>query len=133
MSSLDAKFDGEIFRKDHPIILSGNRVLASILPVRLAYDSDGYLAGTVIARNTTSGLYQKYDNGGSSGLDTAAAILFGDKAESDFASTGDSQAARGIFGGEVFQSKLTGLDAGAITDLGARSITDASGTQVLKF
>lgn len=133
MSSLDIKFSGEIFRKDHAIILSGNRVLASLLPVRLAFVSGGYVAGQVLARNSVSELYEKYDNGGSSGTDVAKAILFEDKAESDFASSGDTQVARGIFGGEVFKDKLTGLDSAAETDLDARTIVDASGVSILKF
>jgi hypothetical protein len=133
MSDLDAKFDGSIFRKDHRIILSGNRVLASILGIRVAYNSSDLLAGTVLARNTTSGLYQPYVLSGASGTGTAACVLFEDKLNSDFASSADNLVARGIFGGEVFQAKLIGLDSGAISDLKARQIVDAAGDQILKF
>lgn len=133
MASLDAKFSGEIFRKDHPQIIAQNRQLASILPVRLAYTGDDILAGTVLARNTTSGYYEPYDNGGSSGTDTAACILLETHAAIEFASSGDTQLGKGLFGGEVFKDKLTGLDANAITDLGAKTIVDATGVNVLKF
>lgn len=127
---LDAKVNTEIFRKDHPIILAANRHLASIKSVRMVYASaTGYLAGTVIARNTVNGLYYAYNDAGSSGTEVASAILF----EEVTPESGDTMLARGIFGGEVFQAKCVGLDANAITDLKARSITDALGTQILKF
>jgi hypothetical protein len=133
MASIDMKFDGEIFRKDHAIIISSNRQLASILGVRLAYDAAGYAAGTVLARNTTSGSYAKYDNGASSGLDTARCVLLHEMKAEDFASTGDVQAAQALFGGEVFEDKLTGLDSAAKTDLGSKSITLPGSVTILKF
>lgn len=136
MSSQDMKFSGEIFRKDHPMILACNRHLATILPVRLQYDSGGYKAGVVLARQTSgaaSGTYTKYSDSAGSGIGTAAAILFQDVDVSDFADASDTVLARGIFGGEVFEDKVTGLDANGKTDLGSRSIVDASGAQILKF
>lgn len=133
MSSIDVGFSGEISRKDHPMILSSNRQLASILGVRLAYNSAGYPAGQVLALNSVSGLYDKYNDSASSGLDTARGVLLRSVEEKDFVSSGDSQAAQVVFGGEVFKSKLTGLDANAETDLDARTITVAGGTQILKF
>lgn len=127
---LDAKFDGEIFRKDHPIILAANRHLASLRPVRLAYvDANGYDAGTVLARNTVNGYYYAYDDNGSSGLDTAACVLFEDATPA----SGSTMLARAVFGGEVFYTKLTGIDTNGITDLGGRLITDAFENQILKF
>jgi len=131
--NLDAKVNNQIFRKDHPIILASNRQLATLYPVRLDYSSDGYKAGTVLGRNSVDGNYAAYDNGASSGLDTAAAILFEDVPVESFPSATGTALARGIFGGEVFKAKLTGLDASAITDLKARTITGADGVDVLKF
>lgn len=128
----DAKVNNSIFRKDHPQILASNRLLATLYPVRLAFDPAGYKAGEVVARNTVSGLYAAYDNSASSGLDTAAAILFEDVPVDSMPASGTA-IARGIFGGEVFKSKLTGLDAPAIVDLKARTITGADGVDVLKF
>lgn len=133
MSFLDAKVNNQIFRADHPIILAQNRQMAILNPVRLAYDADGYPAGQVIARNTTSTFYEKYDDGASSGLDTAAAILLEPHPASDFASSGDTTLGVGCFGGQVFKDKLTDLDANAITDLAAKTIIDASGIEILKF
>jgi len=132
MSNLDAKVKTQIFRKDFPIILATNRHLATILGVRLVYDADGYLAGTVLARRT-DGLYAAYDDGGSSGLDTARGILFEDVAPEEFVATTGTAVARSIFGGEVFKDKLIGLDANGETDLGARTIIDASSVSILKF
>jgi len=131
--NIDPRFNGQIFRKSHPMIIAQNRQLASILPVALAYASGGYSAGTVLARNTTSGQYQAYAAGGPSGTGTAASILFEDVDVSEFAATSGTVFARGIFGGEVFQGKLIGLDANAISNLNARSIIDATGASVLKF
>lgn len=127
----DAFTSGNIFEKDHPIILACNRHLATFLPVRLAFDSvnGDYLTGTVLARNTTSGYFQRYVSGGASGTGTAACILFEDVAPA----SGDTLLSRGIFTGQVFQAKCIGLDSGAITNLGARSITDATGTQILIY
>lgn len=133
MASIDMGFNSEIFRKDHAIIISSNRQLASILGVRLAYDANGYAAGTVLARNTVSGSYAKYDNGASSGLDTAKAVLLHEVKAADFVSSGDVQAAQALFGGEVFEDKLTGLDANAKTDLGAKSIVLPGSVTIMKF
>lgn len=131
--NIDAKVNNEIFRKDTPIILATNRHLATLLPVRLAYDALGYKAGEVVARNTVTGMYQAYDDSASSGLNVAAGILFESVEADKFPSTTGSAVARSIFGGEVFKSKLTGLDANGETDLKARTITDASGVEILKF
>ena len=131
MGNLTPAFDSEIFRKDYPVVLACNRHLALLLAVNLRYKSDGYRYGEVIARNTTDDLYDSYSSSGSSGLDTAAAILL----ESvDFgAATSGTQAAVAIFGGQVYESAVSGLDSGAKTDLNGVSIKDAFGTQIFKF
>lgn len=133
MSNIDATFSGSIFRVDHPMIIAQNRQLARIAPVRLAYNSNGYVAGRVLARNSTSGLYQNYDNVGSSGLDTAVGVLFESHDVTEFASSGDTLAARMIISGDVFKDKLLGLDSAAETDLKARTVVDATGVNVLIF
>jgi len=51
----------------------------------------------------------------------------------EFLSTTGTSFARGIFGGEVFKDKLHDLDSTAISDLGAKTIVDATGINVLKF
>lgn len=128
-SSKDAAVSTEIFRKDQPLILACNRHQALIRPVRLAYVSGGYPAGQVLARNTVTGFFEKYNDAGASGLNTAAAVLL-DACEP---ASGDTELTTAIFKGHVYESKLTGLDANAKTDLGARSITDASGVAILSF
>jgi len=133
MSSIDAKFSSEIFRTDRKVVLASNRQLASLLPARLAYDALGYSAGVVLARNSVSGLHQKYDNGGASGLDTAVGILMDGLLVEDFLSASDTQSAKMIVGGECLEANLTGLDSAAKTDLGGRSITLADGTVIFKF
>lgn len=131
--NIDPRFNGQIFRKSHPMIIAQNRRLASILPVTLAYNSGGYSAGQVLARNTTSGQYQNYANGGASGTGTAACVLFEDVDVSEFVATSGTVFARGIFGGELFKDRLISLDATAITSLGAKTIVDSTGINVLKF
>lgn len=136
MAAIGANFNGNIFHKDFPMVIATNRSSAVLLPVRLAYNSDGYPAGQVLGRNTTSGLYVKYTGSGASGIDVARAVLFDAHAVEDFDSTAatGSTMGVGIFGGcTVFVDKLTGLDSDAIDDLNGVSITDATGVAVLKF
>lgn len=136
MGSIDVNFNGEIFRYDQPLVIATNRASAVLLGVRLRYDSDGYLAGTVLARNTTDGYFQAYDSGGSSGTDTAACILFENHPVEDFDSTAStgSTVAVGIFGGcAVYKDRLTGFDSDALTDLGGREITGANGETLVLF
>jgi len=133
MANTDAQFDGEIFRKDHPMILAARRDLASIKSIKLFYNASGYKAGTVLGLNSVSGYRQAYDDGASSGLNTADCILLDDHPVEDFKSSTDFVVSRGVFGGEVFKDLLTGYDAAAGVDLKARTIVTANGTNILKF
>jgi hypothetical protein len=136
MSKLDSTFNGQIFRKDMPLVIASNRSSAVLHPVRLRYQADGYAAGTVLARNTTDGLYQAYTDGAASGTGTAAAVLFEAHGAEDFpgATSNDSCLAVGIFGGcSLFYDSLTGIDAAGEADLGMREITDATGVKTVKF
>ncbi len=130
-----AEFNPVLFRNDNPIILACERHQALILPVLMNYQAGGYLAGTVIAANTSSAnppYYQAYVNSGASGTGTAKAILFENVTFSP-AVTAGFEPARAIVKGNVFQTKLTGLDANAITNLNARSFMDSTGAQILMF
>jgi len=130
MTSNFPRFDTEVFRNDRRIIIAANRHLASIMPVVLEYDANGYKAGQVIARNTTSGLWTKYVAAGSSGTDTAVGILFNDRLDMPASGVADGQL---IIKGEVFEDKCLDLDADAKTDLGARSVVSATGDTILVF
>lgn len=127
MAGLDAKTSGEIFRKDHAIILSGNRQLASIMAGRLTSNASDWLAGQVVARDPADSLYKKWS--AVSGSLTAAGILLEDVA----ADSVTGQLARIVMGGEVFKDKCIDLNSTAITGLGARSLVSALGTNILKF
>ncbi len=133
---LSPGFQSPIFRHDQPNIIAKNPQRANIDGVALAYDSGGYVAGQVLAKNSTSGLYQKYSDNASSGVGTAVCVLL-DNLRSDYttAASGDvgTQFARGVFGGEVFKDNLTGLDADAVTDLGGRTYSDFAGNNILTF
>lgn len=124
----------QIFNRDYPIIIATNRSSAVLLPVRVGYDAAGYNAGQVLARKTSDGLFYKYNDAGAGGLEVAAAILFEPLDVVEFGGVSGSCAAVGIFGGcTVYKGKLTGYNAAAGVDLGAREITDATGVTVLKF
>lgn len=136
MSSIDPNFKPEIFRKNQDLVISGNRQTAMLHPVRLRYKSGGYLSGTVLARNTTDGLYDAYANGGSSGTGVAVAVLLDGFAPEDFSGTtaSDSTITRALFGGcTVYKDNLTGYHAGILTDLKATLITLADTTVLMKF
>lgn len=130
--NIDAKVNNEIKRNDFAIIIALNRHLADLQPVRLKNVGAAYQAGLVLGRITASGLYAAYNDSNSDGTQVAAAVLMEDVALEDQTASGNP-VARGIFAGYVFQDKLTGLDAAAKVDLGARTIIDASGVNILKF
>lgn len=138
--NLDAKVNNQIKRNDYPIIIALKRELATILPVRLQRNTaDTFVAGLVLGRVTATGYYKAYDDAASDGSQTAVAVLMDDVALEDRPDSSPSGAAsgtsigRGIFSGYLFKDKLTGLDANGITDLGAKTIVDASGVNILKF
>lgn len=133
MASTDATFDSEIFRKDHPMILASRRDLASIKSIKLAYDAGGYKAGQVLALNTVTGYRQDYVDGQGSGIGTADCVLLDPHPVEDFSSSSDFKVARGVFGGELNEDLLTGLDAAAKVDLKGRTIVTARGTNIFKF
>src|SRR3954466_15293113 len=100
MGNTDSRFNGEVFRKDHPMILAARRDLASLKPIKLAYNSAGYAAGTVLALNSTSHLHQAYDDNASSGLNTAVCVLMDEVKVDEFPGTNsavDYQVARGVY------------------------------------
>jgi hypothetical protein len=129
-TGLDFSTKQEIFRHNSPTLIARNRHLASLMGVRVAYDAAGYAAGVLLARNSTSGLYQKYSDVGASGTDVAVGICYGD-VPADAASGTD--VAQMLVKGEVYEAKLSGLDAAAKVDLKSRSIVDGFGNTILIF
>jgi YD repeat-containing protein len=129
-SGLDFTTSQQVFRKDRRMVLAMNRHQAAIIGVRLAYDAAGYLAGQTMARNSVSGLYQKYAPAGSSGIDTAVGILFNDVLDMPASQTDLGQL---IVKGQVFEANCLTLDSAAKVDLGARSVIDGSGVTIMMF
>lgn len=130
-SGLDFNTQQEIFRHNNKVLIARNRHLASLIGVRLAYDAAGYDLGQVVARNSVSGLYQKYDTDGSSGTETAVGILFHDvPAALDGTSTDVAQV---LIKGEVYEALVTDLDSDAKTTLNGRSIIDGQGNTIFVF
>ena len=136
MGAVGPQFLQPVFRKDFPMPIATNRIGAILLPVQVRYNSAGYVAGTILARNTTDGLYDAYATGGPSGTGVAACVLFESHAPEDFTTpttSGNTQAV-GIFGGCVlFKDSLPNYAAGVLTDLSAKLIVDANGVNLLKF
>lgn len=136
MAAVGPSNNQSIFRKDFPMPIATNRSSAVLLPVQLRYNAAGVIAGTVLARNTTDGLYETYVNGGASGTGTAACVLFESHAPEDFtaAAASGNTLAVGIFGGcTVFKASCPNMDATAETSLGAKEIIDSNGVTLVKF
>lgn len=133
MPDLSPNFKPSILRFDQPMIIAKNRHLCEFIPVELSYASGGYAAGTVLARNTTSLKFQAYNPSGSSGTDTAVAVLFQPMKAEDFPSTTGTAGSVALVRGTLYQDQLATLDAGAITDLNGRTYVDAAGTNLFQF
>jgi hypothetical protein len=133
MANLDAFFSGQIFRRDFPQIIATNVHLATLLGVRLQYDAAGYNAGVCLAQNNVSLLFTKYVSSGPSGTGTAVAFLYAPVDVSDFPSTTGTVLERGVFTGELRDALLTGNDATADTQLGARRFAGSDGITIYKF
>jgi hypothetical protein len=130
-SAIDAEVNNEIFRKDWAAIIAYRRDLASIEPVRLAYDGSGYLAGQCLARVTSTGVFHKYSAVSGGSIDTPC-VLFENVTASDEDSTlSGGSLARAIFTGFVYKSKL--LDYTGASQLSGKELTDATGITVVKF
>lgn len=77
--------------------------------------------GQVIARLTATGLYEAYNNAGSGGVEVASGIL-AEAVDTTSAGTNRATEAAMYVGGNFVESRLTGLDSNAITDLNGRSV-----------
>lgn len=126
----DIKYNAEIFRNDFTQLIAKSIQRLVTMPVRLAYDADGYDAGVTLARDPADGFYKKYDDGGASGVAAAVCILAEDVTAGESSGT---RLAVGITHGELYNDKITGMDANGRTDLGARTYTEADGTVIFSF
>lgn len=100
----------KIFRNssDHPFLVSGQILATETFP---------FVAGTVVAKQTSTGKIVRYNDGGSDGADTAVGIL---GYQVDAAAVGATPVDVIIdycIHGVVYEDNLTGLDAAAKTDL----------------
>lgn len=126
----DPNYKEQIFRKDFTQLVAKSIQRLVTMPVRLAYNSSGYDAGVTLARDPADGYYKKYDDGGASGVATAACILADDVTADESSGT---RLAVGIVHGELYNDAITGMDANGRTDLGARTYTEADGTVIFSF
>lgn len=137
-SGYDAKFDGEVFRRDFKAVIATKRELALLRPVRLApkVGTGDYVAGQVLARYTSgpySGMFVDYDDAGASGRAVATSVLLVDRKSEAADSAASGSLAPAIFQGIVFKDSLIGYDAAALTDLKGREITDAANVTLVSF
>lgn len=134
-SAIDAEVNNQIFRKDWAAIIAYRRDLATIEPVRLQYDANGYPAGQCLARVTSTGVFGKYSAVSGLSIDTPC-VLFESVIAADEGTPGvdaptGGALARAIFAGYVYKSKL--LDYTGPSQLGGKEMTDATGITVVKF
>lgn len=130
MGAGDISFKSEIFRNDFTQLIAKSIQRLVTMPVRLAYNASGYVAGEALARDPADGFYKKYSDAGGSGVNTAVCIL----AETiDAGESSGTKLAVGITHGELYNDKITGMDANGRTDLGARTYTEADGTVIFSF
>lgn len=132
-SAIDAQVNNSgVFRKDSSLIIALRRDLATLSPIRLEYDAAGYKSGQVLAYDTGTSTYKKY--AGVSGTMAAKCVLFEDVSSDEMGSVNTiDPLARGIFGGQVFTTKLLDYDANAATGLKSTDYVDAAGNQITKF
>ena len=123
--SFGPSFSSPETRVDRPQIEAVDLAQCRYIPI-VAGGAAAYPAGQVMARLTADDTYEAYNGGGAGGLEIAVGVLVDDVD----ASAADVPA-RLLYIGTVYQAKLTGLDAGGITDMGARSITNARGEALL--
>ncbi len=134
-SAIDAEVNNQIFRKDWSAIIAYRRDLATIEPVRLTYDSSGYLAGQVLARVTSTGVFGKFSSVSGGSYDSVC-VLFENVTSSDEGTPGSTAPtggalARAIFAGYVYKDKL--VDYVNAAQLGGKEMTDATQITVVKF
>lgn len=91
-----------------------------------------YEAGLVVGLATSggdSGFYKAYASGNTDGSQNPVGVLSEQVTTDEF---GNGSKAVVIHGGELFKDYLIGLDAGAITALGAKTIVE-DGVNILSF
>ncbi len=86
--------------------------------VTLAPGQGVLAAGTLLAQKTSDKLYYAYNNSGTGGLDTARGVLRR-PADTGTSNTGPAQQGNLVIQGILKLNQLVGVDAAALTDLGA--------------
>lgn len=132
-SAIDAEINNQIFRKDYPMIIAKRRDLATIGAVRLQGDGADFIAGQAIARNTSTGKFQRYSAVSGGSFDTPCVLFESVEAYRFDSSVTGGALARAVLGGYVFGAGLIGSNGAFITALGGKTQTDATGVAVVKF
>lgn len=132
-SAIDAEVNNQIFRKDFSAIIALRRDLAQISPVRLKYSASDYLAGQMLVRKSSDGLFYRFSAASGTAYDTPC-VLFEDvlAANQDTAQTTGASLARAIMAGYVYKTKLIDYVASAVSGV-FREQTDATNVTVVKF
>ncbi len=93
---------------DHPILRSGQILATETFP---------FVAGQVVAKQTSTGKIVKYNSGGSDGADVAVGILGEQVDGTTIGSTPIDVVIDYAIHGVVYESACVGLDADAKTDM----------------
>ena len=93
---------------DHPIMFSGQILATETFP---------FVAGQVMAKQTSTGKLVRYNGAGSDGADTAVGILGEQVDKAEIGATPIDVVVSYAVHGVVYESACVGLDADAKTDL----------------
>lgn len=139
-TGVDAFTSGNVYTPNFKSVIATKRELAVLLPVRLAPNtlSADYQAGTVLAQyNSSAGslqnYYVNYVNSAGSAQGTAVCILNEFCSNQALTSAASTPLSVAVFSGILWKNLLVGLDSNAISNLGGKSITDATGNILFKF
>lgn len=113
MSTMGSSDVASYERKEIRAVLGGEKML----PVTLAAQTADLTEGTVLGLVTATGLFDVYKDANTDGTQIAKVVL----AEHVEAST-DTQVVSAYINVVAYKDKLVGLDAAAMTDLGAREV-----------
>lgn len=133
-SAIDSEINNQIFRKDYPMVIALRRDLTQLSPVRLAGDGNDFIAGQCLARNTSTGEFQRFSAVSGGSYDTPC-VLFQSVLAYEFDATVTSGTlARAIMSAAgLYKSKLIDYNSAFKTAISGREITDATGLTVVKF
>lgn len=144
MSTQDAFFSGQIFRKDNPIILACRRDQAVFMGVRLVYSAYDYMPGECLVRYSSganAGLFDRWVNASGGSYDSPCVLFDQVTYPTEYANSNGgtltgvsgSTLARAIMKGIVYTSLLVDYDANFLTAIKGVNVYDSNATEMTRF